>query len=145
MNNSYILRIVSMLVFLVTFGVGLVVYNSAFDGEPPIEDIVADYTITRTKDFYLIGSNSTVEASANFTANINKLITNKDTGYQIELQVGSVDYEEGTNNIHRMFYLPLSTPSGTYCVKTIMRWRPQFSLLDKKISIKHGCFAINGQ
>jgi hypothetical protein len=116
-----------------------------FTDEPPIEDIVADYTITKTKDFYLIAATSTINATDNFTANVNKLITNKDTGYQIELQIGSVEYEEGMNNVHRMFYLPLSTPNGTYCVKTIMRWRPQFSLLDKKTSIKHGCFAINGQ
>lgn len=137
------LRLIGIIVFVVTFSIGFVTYQSVFSESPPINDVTVDYTFVRTRDSILVTSVTKGEAYADFSATVNKILTNKDTGYQIELHMGDVEYEAGANNIHRIFYLPLSTPPGTYCVKTVMRWRPQFSLLDKKITLKHGCFAIN--
>lgn len=139
------LRLLGIVVFIVTFSIGFVTYQSVFSEAPPINDVTIDYTFVRTRDSILVTSVTKGEVDADFSASVNKILTNKDkdTGYQIELHMGDIEYESGSNNIYRIFYLPLSTPSGTYCVKTVMRWRPQFSLLDKKITLKHGCFAIN--
>lgn len=143
-SNSSVLRLVGLVVFIVTFSIGFVLYQTVLNESPPIEDVTVDYSFVKTKDFIIVTSSNTTEANDDFSANVSRILTDKETGYQIELHAGDVDYEPGVNNIHRIFYLPLSTPNGTYCVKTIMRWRPDFSLIDKKTVFKNGCFTING-
>lgn len=142
-ENSSLLRLVGIIVFIVTFSICFVLYQTLANNEPPVEDVTVNYDYTKNKDFILVSAAVATEAESNFTGNVSKIFTNKDTGYQIEINVGDVDYEQGTNNVHRTYILPMNTPVGTYCVKTIMKWRPQFSLLDKKTTFKHGCFTIN--
>jgi hypothetical protein len=142
-NNSLVLRLIGIIVFIVTFSVCFVLYQTLANNEVPVEDIRTDYTYTKTRDFFLVTSLVATEADESFVGNISKIFINKNTGYQIEINVGDVVYTPGSNSVHRTYVLPLSTPSGTYCVKTIMRWRPIFSLVDKKNTFEHGCFALN--
>jgi predicted component of viral defense system (DUF524 family) len=120
-----------------------VLYNTLARDEPHVSDVSIDYTYTKTKEFYLITSDMTANAEENFVGNISKIFLNKENRYQIDINMGDIVYEEGVKNVHRLYILPLNTPKGTYCVKTIMRWKPTFSLLEKKKVFEHGCFAIN--
>lgn len=142
-ENSSILRLVGIVVFIVTFSICFVLYQTLDHNEPPVEEVKTEYTYSKSKEFIMVTSSVATEAKAEFVGNISKIFINRDTGYQIEINIGDVIYEKGDNKVHRTYVLPLSTPNGTYCVKTIMRWRPLFSLLDKKTTFKHGCFAIN--
>ena len=142
-NNNTLVRLIGVVVFVITFSISFVTYQSMFYIEPPIENITTEYSVTKAPGTYVVNSNATTTANESFTALVSKTFINYELGYQIELYVGDVEYEVGKNSIHRIFLLSLSTPPGVYCAKTILRWRPQFSLLDKKIVYKHGCFTIN--
>jgi hypothetical protein len=139
--KSWFIKIVGVLVFMLSFMIGMIIYQSAIPTHPPIKDNLISYNVTKTSEFIMVEVSVDAIVESSFSAKLSRLLVHE-SGYQLEIQAVDVNYSEGANDVHRIFYLPKNMRPGKYCVSTILEWRPMFSLTDKINTIDQGCFEL---